>query len=865
MTRITNRNRIVVTNGYDVLGRLTLRATLDANGNLSNTVSTTYTTVGVTNTTDELGRQTWFVHDAAGRILFQTNANNEVLKFTYNAADQMLSFKDGRNKETKWNYDEYGRVTNKLDATATAIFRYKYDPLNRLTNRWTPAKGDTFYRYDSLGNLTNVDYTGSTFDLSFQYDGLSRLTNVVDAVGNTRFGYNSFGQLTSEDGPWGGDVVSYTYNNRLRSGLSLLRASSSPWTVDYVYDGLHRLTNVISAAGGFIHKYRTISSGLSDQLAALGLGGTTHYTHTNYVEYDYDALARLTATRMLNSSGGILNQHGYQLNEAGQRTRQTVDWGDFYGSNRRWDYTYDNVGQLKSAKGTDRTWDHTYWTYNDTSRLHEQFGYGYDAAGNLLWRTNNALVQSLSVDDNNQLTSGSRSGTLTVSGWANQNRGGDESWGTPAGVTNVTVSGTGLSTGSATLYIDGSWAQAGATLANGNNSYTATARDTSERTATDSLTVNLPSTVSFQYDGNGNLTNDGRRAFGYDYENQLTDVTVSGEWRSEFQYDAFGRRRVCREYTWRGSQWGLTNELRYIYDGMVVVEERDGLNVPRVSYTRGNDLSGSFEGAGGIGGLLARTDYLSAKPVTSYYHSDGNGNVTALASGLGKIAARYHYDPYGNLLGKFGHLADLNLYRFSSKEVHTSSGLYYYGYRYYEPNLQRWLSRDPIGEDGGINLYGFVLNNPVNGYDPLGLHPSPWCDEYRETGNQCTWHEICESVQDFAQRINDFLNPEPPEGFMYGAMPSVRPGSYSIKFKSGKEYIGKGPPKRSTISAAREAKLNKDTVKEIKWKPAKSELDAFIQEARAIRKAGGLGPKLYNRINSPGEKHLARGPVSCIK
>lgn len=72
--------------------------------------------------------------------------------------------------------------------------------------------------------------------------------------------------------------------------------------------------------------------------------------------------------------------------------------------------------------------------------------------------------------------------------------------------------------GTAALYVEGSWARASATLADCSNSYTATAKDTDDRTATDSLTVNLPASVTYQYDGNDNLTSDGRRAFEYDCE-----------------------------------------------------------------------------------------------------------------------------------------------------------------------------------------------------------------------------------------------------------------------------------------------------------------------------------------------------------
>ena len=311
------------------------------------------------------------------------------------------------------------------------------------------------------------------------------------------------------------------------------------------------------------------------------------------------------------------------------------------------------------------------------------------------------------------------------------------------------------------MYADGAWARTNATLADGNNTYNATATDTYGRTASDSVTVNLPATLSFQYDGNGNLTNDGRRVLEYDFENQLTNVYVASGWRTEFRYDAFGRQRVRREYTWQSSAWVVTNEVRYVYDGMLAVQERDANNLAQVSYTRGKDLSGSLQGAGGIGGLLARTDnsllVAGAATAHAYYHCDGNGNVTALVNTNGIILARYSYDPYGNLLGMSGPLAEANRYRFSSKEWNGNAGLYYYGYRFYDGGLQRWLNRDPLsdfgsmpvlttdigpgnepaGGNGGatsgdfqtalarVDLALFVAmgNNPASMFDPFGLDP----------------------------------------------------------------------------------------------------------------------------------------------
>ncbi len=134
------------------------------------------------------------------------------------------------------------------------------------------------------------------------------------------------------------------------------------------------------------------------------------------------------------------------------------------------------------------------------------------------------------------------------------------------------------------------------------------------------------------------------------------------------------------------------------------------------------DLSGSLEGAGGIGGLLDRTDSTASGPLaTAYYHSDGNGNVTLLLDGAQNVAARYDYDPFGNTLALSGPLAAANVYRFSSKEVNPATGLYAFGERFYHPNLQRWLNRDSIGVAGGVNLYAYVGNQACCAIDPWGL------------------------------------------------------------------------------------------------------------------------------------------------
>jgi len=277
----------------------------------------------------------------------------------------------------------------------------------------------------------------------------------------------------------------------------------------------------------------------------------------------------------------------------------------------------------------------------------------------------------------------------------------------------------------ASNYVDATFALGGFTIANGSNTFTAVGWDSVGNASTNSVTMNLPGTNSYSYDLNGNLLSDGNRNFSYDGENELTNMWVTNAWRSDFVYDGKLRRRIERDYGWQGGVWLETNEIHFVYDGNLVIQERDANNNPHVTYTRGNDLSGALQGAGGIGGLLARTDNGQPAGGSSfahaYYHADGNGNVTCLIYSNQMVAAKYLYDPFGNTLSMSGLLASANKYRFSSKEWNDNAGLYYYLYRFYDPNLQRWPNRDPMGELGGLNLYGFVLNNPVGYSDPFGL------------------------------------------------------------------------------------------------------------------------------------------------
>ena len=622
--------------------------------------------------------------------------------------------------------------------------------------RISPRLNQRFpYSYDSVGNMTAVNYPSST-DLAFSYDAVNRLTNMVDAVGNTAFGFNSVGAISSEDGPWDSDTVSYSYANGLRSGITLAQPASASWAQTYAYDLMKRMTNVTSGAGTFGYAYlNTIYDGNEIEGSVIegslpspfSLPGSRvarmTYPGGSVMTNHYDIHSRHLGTYLRNSGGTLLNQHVYEYDDASQRTRQTRTGGDYV------DYTYDNSGQLASALGKE--------SGGTTNRWQERFFYGYDAAGNLSNRVQNVQTNVFHVNALNQLTSTVRTNTsATVAGF------------TSIDATSVTVAANGGAATAAIRYADRAYARTNVTLLNGNNTFTAVATS-GTRGDTNTVTVNLPVAVSFLYDQNGNMRTNGTRVLEYDDENQLTRITEPSSWKSEFVYDGKLRMRISRDYTWLNGGWTLTNETRRVYDGMLVIQERDQFNVPRLTYTRGKDLSGGLAGAGGIGGFLALTEN-STQPASFYFHADGNGNVTALVDTNQNIVARYLFDPFGNALTANGPKAELNKYRFSSKELQVASGLLYFGYRFYEPSVQRWPNRDPLGEPGfellrggdpdlfgdGPNRYHFVGNNPVNRTDPFGLATQEQIEELKKE------IELIQQMRDLAnQMIKNYKNCKP--------------------------------------------------------------------------------------------------------
>jgi len=239
---------------------------------------------------------------------------------------------------------------------------------------------------------------------------------------------------------------------------------------------------------------------------------------------------------------------------------------------------------------------------------------------------------------------------------------------------------------------------------------------------------NPSATETFTHDADGNLTQDGRWTYTWDGENRLiemkrdTGTPAGARLRLVFEYDHQGRRIRKQFYTHNGSSWVLGSDIAFAYDGWNLVAELNAASSARIrTYHWGLDLSGTEQGAGGVGGLWLVTDHTSG----TVYHwpaYDGNGNVAALvAQANGSLSARYEYGPFGETLRATGTLAKQNPFRFSTKYTDNETGLLYYGYRFYDPVTGRWPNRDPIGEQGGFNLYEFVGGDPISRTDRLGL------------------------------------------------------------------------------------------------------------------------------------------------
>ena len=242
------------------------------------------------------------------------------------------------------------------------------------------------------------------------------------------------------------------------------------------------------------------------------------------------------------------------------------------------------------------------------------------------------------------------------------------------------------------------------------------------------------SSEAFTHDDDGNMLSDGRFTYTWNGQNRLikaeeqvcpTNRTMR---KVEYAYDHQGRM-VWKVVSRRGAEaqsWEAEKKTSYLWEKFNIIAETVASDsATNVTYNIwGLDIDGSMQGAGGVGGLLA-----VVKDSATYIPAwDANGNIMEYVAEDGSIVAHREYDPFGGTVVYTCQSAITNqqsaisfTHWFSTKPWCSVTSLSEYQYRKYSPVLGRWLSRDPIGEEGDLNRYGFVRQDPIDSIDLFGL------------------------------------------------------------------------------------------------------------------------------------------------
>jgi RHS repeat-associated protein len=327
--------------------------------------------------------------------------------------------------------------------------------------------------------------------------------------------------------------------------------------------------------------------------------------------------------------------------------------------------------------------------------------FGYDALGRLTSDTNDLGAFTLAyLGQTDQIVSRQLGGSTLATAWSYLPNSGDRRL--------SEVSTTGLSSGeySTFQYTTDAEAQITGTTQTSDAapSYPAAGQQTAGFNNLNQITTlenPPPSGQAYSYDADGNLLSDGTRDYSWDAENRLVGMTYpahSGQ-ATAFAYDGLGQRVTITDTPAGGGSPVATS---YVWCGAGPCQARNSSNVvTREYYAEGEFVPGT-------------------SAVSYYYGIDNLGSVRRVFYAGG--APSYDYDPYGNPLQTTPPVTDFG---YAGMFLHQPSGLYLTLYRAYDPYSGRWLSRDPVGAAGGINLYAYVKDAPVLYRDRLGLCP---CD-----------------------------------------------------------------------------------------------------------------------------------------
>jgi RHS repeat-associated protein len=669
---------------YDTAGNL---KTINAPESSVTQLGRNATTGLVESVTDPNGKVWTYQYDGEGKVtaIISPRAGNKTT-FGYDASDRVNTVVEPRG---------YKAGNNPADYTWTIT----YDDADNLLTRSSPLRFATTNVWDPAGNLDLTrDQKNRATD--YVYDAADRLTDVVAPDSSTtHYGYDSVGNLTTrtdaEDRTW---TFAYSNKNQLSSTTSPLskvwtftywptrvpkrKTLPSGGTVDYSYDELDRLTQILYSATSTPDVIFTY-----DKNSNLK---TMNDEETSNAVYAYDGLNRIsTVTRGT-------NVFSYLYDPAGNVTRRT------FPPNAQTNFTYFEDGLLKTV---------TQGTASTT--------YAYDEAGHQTTATlasGNGHVETRTWDRDGRVTGVThKKGATTLASFAYtlDEVGNPTLMTTNAGTTKYTydpqrdflteVCYQASCPGGSDPFIRYTYNDVGNRLTEvrptGTTTYTYNADD--RLTSTSGPSGN----VTYGYNANGDMNAKGSRTYGWDLEGRMVSTTSAGATQT-FDYDGLGRRL---KWT-RGA--GSAQIAKYLWDENhpypLLGVERDGADTFLRRYAYGNSLQ-----------------WMRAGPDDLYFHQDRIGSVTNVTSATGAKQWTYVYEPFGNerTTTKNSSTAVFNPMRFSSEYIDNAPNHYNLRARYYDPADGRFFSLDPYPASSYLpytSPYAYVNNQPTVFTDPTG-------------------------------------------------------------------------------------------------------------------------------------------------
>ncbi|MEW5743936.1 MAG: C1 family peptidase [Nitrospirota bacterium] len=698
--------------GYDVNGDLTSYTDPEGKiwryGYANHLMTTLINPLAVTTATN--------TYDALGRVKTQAvprqGVSNAVYNFYFSGYRSVEEDPDGNTLVDY--YDHKGRTILQINELGRRTYK-RYDGQNHVTVITDPRSGSArfpfifsvSYLYDGNQNLEKaINPLGYT--VTNVYDSQFRLTATIDPLEHTtHFEYDAEHHLIQTRDALGNTAGSAYYANGLKESATDARAIITALTYDtygnprttktaarpavtYTYDFIGRMTELrdqVGSSTSFVYDKRGLLKEKTDPLGRKTLFG-------------YDDAGRLTSITDRNSAittfaytatdkvERITYHDGSTVTLTYDKHDRLVRMSDPTGAAS---YSYDAAGQLTSHTNT----------YGFTVK------YKYDEAGNLIELTypgdkkvlyfydvlNHLVavvnwldqVASYTYDEAGRVTAFTGfNGIETVYSYDAANR------------------LTGFSSPIAQYHfaLDG----------NGNRVETAKIEPLTP------LLDKSPVMYGYNDPKRNRLLSAGANSYGYDNEGQLT--TINGAAANTFDHEHRLTRAGTSQYFYDGSDSRLRAvrngvETRYIYDAAGnLLAEADGNNVITRYYLHGM-------------GLIAMVEPSAPADRVYCYHFDAIGSTVGMTDESQTMVNRYAYDEFGTVanqqetvyqpftfVGQFGVMTEPN-------------GYYYMRARYYDPQVGRFISEDPIGFDGGdINLYQYVGANPVNFTDPSGLLPN---------------------------------------------------------------------------------------------------------------------------------------------